>query len=170
MATPYSLKLYDEVTSTQDVAAADFGGEPLLVVAARQAEGRGRSHRRWQQAPRAVAASLAFVPDWPSRSWPLIPLVAGLAAGETLGEGVRLKWPNDLLWGEAGKVGGVLVEGTSARLVVGLGVNLWWPEPPEGIRGLRDDDPGPERGRVLAEAWARNLLHRLARGPLDWDR
>lgn len=169
MATPYSLQVYDEVTSTQDIAVATLADEPILVVAGRQTEGRGRSQRAWESAPRAMAASLALRPTWDLESWPLIPLVAGLAAAETLDGDVTLKWPNDLLMGED-KVGGILVEGSGGVLVVGFGLNLWWPNPPSGSGSLSIDDPGPEAVVDTATAWAERLLERMAGGPGDWGR
>lgn len=169
MATPYSLHVYDEVTSTQDVAAAALGVEPILVVAGRQTKGRGRSRRTWDSAPRAMAASLAFRPTWELGSWPLIPLVAGLAAADVLDAAVSLKWPNDLLLGES-KVGGILVEGSAGALVVGCGLNLWWPDPPAGIGALAIDDPGRQAVFDTATAWAERLLQRMATGPRQWGR
>ena len=169
MATPYSLQVYDEVSSTQDVAAAALVDEPILVVAGRQTEGRGRSQRAWASAPRAMAASLALRPTWNRRSWPLIPLVAGLAAADVLDGNVTLKWPNDLLVGEA-KVGGILVEGSADVLVVGCGINLWWPDPPPGSGALSVDDPGPGAVVATAVAWAERLLERLGTSPEDWGR
>jgi BirA family biotin operon repressor/biotin-[acetyl-CoA-carboxylase] ligase len=169
MATPYSLQVYDEVTSTQDIAAAALVDEPILVVAGRQTEGRGRSQRAWESAPRAMAASLAMRPTWDLGSWPLIPLVAGLAVADTLAGDVTLKWPNDLLIGED-KVGGILVEGWSGVLVVGCGLNLWWPHPPAGSGALSMDDPGPGAVVDTASAWAERLLERMAGGPGDWGR
>ncbi len=144
-----------------------FSGEPVLVAAARQTEGRGRSLRAWENAPRALAASLALLPAWPLTFWPSIPLVAGLAAADVLGSQVRLKWPNDLLVGDD-KVGGILVEGSSEYVIVGCGVNLWWPNPPDGTVGLLRDDPGPGRFSDLAEAWAIRLLERMTSSPGDW--
>jgi BirA family transcriptional regulator, biotin operon repressor / biotin---[acetyl-CoA-carboxylase] ligase len=169
MATPYSLQVYDEVTSTQDIAVAALADEPILVVAGRQTEGRGRSQRAWESAPRAMAASLALRPTWDLGSWPLIPLVAGLAAAETLDGDVTLKWPNDLLIGED-KVGGILVEGSGGVLVVGCGLNLWWPNPPAGSGALSIDDPGPEAVVDTAIAWAERLLERISAGPREWGR
>ena len=139
------------------------------MVAGRQTEGRGRSQRTWESAPRAMAASLAFRPTWEIGSWPLIPLVAGLAAADVLGRDVGLKWPNDLLVGED-KVGGILVEGSGGVLVVGCGLNLWWPDPPDGVGALWSDDPGPEAVVDTATAWADRLLQRLADRPGDWGR
>ena len=169
MATPYSLQVYDEVTSTQDVAAAALVDEPILVVTGRQTEGRGRSRRTWESAPRAMAASLALRPPWDLGSWPLIPLVAGLAAADVLDAAVTLKWPNDLLIGES-KVGGILVEGSAGVLVVGCGLNLWWPDPTAGSVALCVDDPGPEAMVGTATAWAERLLQQIAGGPDDWGR
>jgi BirA family transcriptional regulator, biotin operon repressor / biotin---[acetyl-CoA-carboxylase] ligase len=169
MATPYSLQAFDEVTSTQDLAAAALVDGPVLVVAARQTEGRGRSQRAWESAPRAVAASLAFRPEWDIGSWPLIPLVAGLAAAEALGGHIGLKWPNDLLLGED-KVGGILVEGSAEGLVAGCGLNLWWPEPPAGVVGRWIADPGPSAVIEIGTAWANDFLERLSAGPAKWGR
>jgi BirA family biotin operon repressor/biotin-[acetyl-CoA-carboxylase] ligase len=169
MATPYSTQVREEVSSTQDLATAGFSGTPLLVVAARQTDGRGRSRRLWESAPRAIAASLAFKPDWPVAHWPVIPLIAGLSAAEVLSEAVSLKWPNDLLFGE-GKVGGVLVEGSADHVVVGCGVNLWWPDPSPGAIGLFPNDPGEDRHVQLAHEWVQRFLERMSAAPDDWPR
>jgi BirA family biotin operon repressor/biotin-[acetyl-CoA-carboxylase] ligase len=169
MATPYSLQVYDEVTSTQDIAAAALVDEPILVVAGRQTAGRGRSQRTWESAPRAMAASLAMRPTWDLGSWPLIPLVAGLAAADTLEGEVTLKWPNDLLIGED-KVGGILVEGSDGVLVVGCGLNLWWPDAPAGSGALAVADPGPDAAEATATAWADRFLERMSAGPEKWGR
>ena len=169
MATPYSLQYYDEVTSTQDVAAAGLAGDPLLVVAGRQTEGRGRSRRTWESAPRAMAASLAFHPSWGVGSWPRIPLVAALAAADALGPGISLKWPNDVLRGEE-KLGGILAEGSEEVLVVGCGLNLWWPDAPKGVGARWADDPGPDAVLTTATAWVDRFLDRLSSQPEHWGR
>jgi BirA family biotin operon repressor/biotin-[acetyl-CoA-carboxylase] ligase len=169
MATPYSLQVHDEVTSTQDIAAAALVDQPILVVAGSQRAGRGRSQRTWESAPRAMAASLAMRPTWDLGSWPLIPLVAGLAAADILEGDVTLKWPNDLLVGED-KVGGILVEGSGGVLVVGCGLNLWWPDPPAGSGALSIDDPGRQAVVDTATAWAARFLARITSGPKEWGR
>lgn len=169
MATPYSLHVYGEVTSTQDIAAVALVDEPVLVVAGRQTAGRGRSQRTWESAPRAMAASMAFRPVWDIALWPLIPLVAGLAAADVLGGEIGLKWPNDLLIG-GNKIGGILVEGSAGVLVVGCGLNLWWPEAPPGSGARWVDDPGPGAIVDTATAWADRLLERISAGPSNWGR
>ncbi|HEX2420430.1 MAG TPA: biotin--[acetyl-CoA-carboxylase] ligase, partial [Acidimicrobiia bacterium] len=130
MTTPYSVHVFDEVTSTQDVARQTFRERPVVVIASRQTSGRGREGTAWQNAPRALAMTAAFGLGW-SPHWSLASLVAGLSAATVLGPQVGLKWPNDLLIGE-GKVGGILVEVTGETVAVGCGLNLWWPDPPAG--------------------------------------
>lgn len=167
MATPYSVQAFDEVTSTQDLAASLADSGPVLVVAGRQMVGRGRSGSQWLNAERAMAASLGFAPDWRHEDWSLIPLVAGLAAAEVVGPECRLKWPNDLLIDSA-KVGGILSEVSGDLVVTGCGLNLYWPDRPPGMAAIYRDDPGPRRHIDLAREWADSLLNRLARGPRAW--
>ncbi len=131
MATPYLQLWAEEVASTQDLARSELESLPVVVVAQRQTAGRGRGGAPWLSAPRALAVSLAFRPsDDDLRPFSLM---AGVAAARGL-EGVSLKWPNDLLADEA-KVGGILVE-RADEVVVGMGVNLWWPDAPEGMSAL----------------------------------
>lgn len=160
----------ETTASTQDEARLEYAGGPVLVIAARQTAGRGRRGRAWETAPRALAASLAFAPAWPETAWPRLTLAAGVAACGALGGGVLLEWPNDLVRGGA-KVGGLLTEASGGVVTVGLGVNLWWPQPTvDGAGAVCDQDPGPEAARGLGEAWAAGLLARVAAGPGRWGR
>jgi BirA family biotin operon repressor/biotin-[acetyl-CoA-carboxylase] ligase len=154
--------------STQDVARSSYVGVPLLVIADRQEEGRGRSGSEWKNADRAVAVSCAFQPSWPQSEWGLIPLVAGVAAVRV--SGGSLKWPNDLLVGDD-KVGGVLVEASSGGpVVVGAGLNIWWRDPPAGMAAIYPNDPGEEAADEIASAFARSLLSILEAPASDWPR
>jgi BirA family biotin operon repressor/biotin-[acetyl-CoA-carboxylase] ligase len=115
-----------------------------------------------------MAASLAVRPaGWRSDELPRLSLVAGLAARSVLGDGVRCKWPNDLLRDEA-KVAGLLLEVVEDLVVIGLGVNLWWPDPPPGYGAVHAADPGPDKGAKLASRWCEDLLVRIDRGPDSW--
>jgi BirA family biotin operon repressor/biotin-[acetyl-CoA-carboxylase] ligase len=74
-----------------------------------------------------------------------------------LGPQVLLKWPNDLLVGEE-KVGGILVEARGNAVVVGCGINIWWPDPPVGMTGLDDGPPTASRREEIAHSWAGRVL------------
>jgi BirA family biotin operon repressor/biotin-[acetyl-CoA-carboxylase] ligase len=157
MDTPFTALHVAEVGSTQHLARVRYAGIPLLVTTDRQSAGKGRLGKEWVPAARAVAASLAFVPRWPVARWPLLTLSAGLAARRALGDRVLLKWPNDLVVGDL-KVGGLLAEADPGLVVIGLGVNLFWPDPIEGAAGLLGSDPGPTEPRRVARSWAEHLL------------
>ena len=59
MATPYFQQRHDTVPSTQNLARNSLVDLPVLVLATSQTEGRGRTGSDWQNAERALAASLA---------------------------------------------------------------------------------------------------------------
>ncbi len=129
------LEVVAEIDSTNARVLA--GGLPLGTLAACMAEyqsaGRGRRGRRWLAPPASgiclsVGGRMAAAPA----DFAALPAAVGLACAtalEALGvAGVRLKWPNDLLLGDA-KLGGVLIElrGEAqgpATLAVGIGLNL----------------------------------------------
>lgn len=165
MAPPYSVVHLQVTDSTQDDARAAFDREPVLVVAHAQRQGRGRSASNWATAPRAMAVSLALRPEWERARLPLIPLLAGVAATRLIE--CSLKWPNDVLVGDR-KAGGILVEATEGVVVVGFGLNLWWPDAPEGYGAVYGADPGGDRIVELAEQWAASLLDLVALGPDAW--
>lgn len=165
MLTPYSTHVYDEVTSTQDVARALAGHEPVLVVAARQTAGRGRSGSTWETAPRAVAASLVLRPGalgWPVERWSLLPLAVGVAVARL--HDLDLKWPNDLLR-DGKKVGGILVETSGPTATIGTGLNLWWPKAPEDRTALWAHDPGSEAYEEVGSEIGAAVWQELALGP-----
>lgn len=131
----------DEVDSTNlEVArrVRDGGPAGMVVVADRQTAGRGRHGRDWLDVDGGNLA-LSVATGVPGDAATLVPLAAGLAAGDALkraGVAVELKWPNDLLAsrpdGEPRKVGGILAEAHDLRpagprfLVVGIGLDLDW--------------------------------------------
>jgi BirA family biotin operon repressor/biotin-[acetyl-CoA-carboxylase] ligase len=155
MATPYFQLRFDTVPSTQDIAREHLEELPVLVVASSQSAGRGRLGTEWVNADRALAASLAFKTSEADRR--PFSLIAGVAAARAIDGNVMLKWPNDLI-ADGCKVGGILVERSSDVVVVGLGVNLYWPDPPEGLAGLHDEDPGEELHAELAGLWGAELM------------
>ena len=169
---PYETLMLEQVTSTQDEVRKRIGARPLLVVAGAQTRGRGRSGAHWETAPGALAASLGFRPSWPPDTWPLVTLMAGVAALRSLGEqaaGLTLKWPNDLMKGDA-KVGGILTEASAGLVVVGWGANLHWPDPPVGWGAVFAGDPGSAAAAEIAGRWAGELLEGMSSCPQGWPR
>jgi BirA family biotin operon repressor/biotin-[acetyl-CoA-carboxylase] ligase len=139
VAHTYRSLILDEVGSTNAEAFARArAGEagPLWVMARRQTQGRGRSGRRWASPEGNLYASLMVRLACSPAVVHQLSLVAGVAAAEAIGAaagrsipGLRLKWPNDVLIGEA-KCAGILAEsqmgerGGEVTAVVGVGINL----------------------------------------------
>lgn len=170
MDRPYETLVLELTTSTQDEVRRRMGAVPLLVVAGAQTRGRGRSGAGWETAPRALAASLGVRPIWPSSSWPIMTLLAGVAALRSLGEwagGISLKWPNDLMRGDD-KIGGILTEARGGLVVVGWGANLHWSDPPAGMGAVFASDPGPGAAKRIAHRWADELVAPLSSEPGGW--
>lgn len=125
------IETVPETGSTNaDLAARLRAGEALAegywLVADRQTGGRGRQGRAWEDgAGNFMGSTLVRLgrDDPPPQT---LAFVAGLAVFETLrphSDGLRLKWPNDVLAG-GGKLAGVLLEAEGDAVVIGIGVNL----------------------------------------------
>jgi BirA family biotin operon repressor/biotin-[acetyl-CoA-carboxylase] ligase len=116
--------LFDELTSTNDVAHAAKPGD--VIVADHQTAGRGQYARTWTARP---GSSLLFsvVLDPPPELRRPVVLTAWAAVGvaaaihRLTGVQAQIKWPNDLLLGGK-KVCGILIEQRSCT-VVGIGLN-----------------------------------------------
>ena len=126
------LEIKAETGSTNaDVAAAARAGEPegLIVVAEQQAAGRGRRDRQWVSPPRAgLTLSVLLRPAGvPNKHWGWLPLLAGVALRDAVQRvaeiDAALKWPNDLLVGDA-KCAGILAEVIGDAVVLGIGLNV----------------------------------------------
>jgi BirA family biotin operon repressor/biotin-[acetyl-CoA-carboxylase] ligase len=119
------IRWFAEVDSTNRVAAdLARAGAPdgVVVVADHQTAGRGRRGRTWESHPGASLLVSVILRPAPA----LVTLAAGVAAAEACaGVDVGLKWPNDLMLGDA-KLGGILSELVGDAAVVGLGLNLCW--------------------------------------------
>jgi BirA family biotin operon repressor/biotin-[acetyl-CoA-carboxylase] ligase len=146
----WDVRRFEEIDSTNAYLrheARRGASEGTVAVADHQSSGRGRLDRRWESPPGAsLLASVLFRPDFDPTELHLCTAAMALAARDACGQaaGVQpdVKWPNDLLVGEA-KLAGILAEtefdGGSCALVVGIGLNVDWPGPP-GVGGtcLRD--------------------------------
>ena len=136
LAPGLRVEVLEEATSTNAVAAEQArAGAPegTVVVAEHQSAGRGRLDRVWQVPPRAALTfSLVLRPTAPAAEWPWLPLLTGHVVARALrgaGYAAGVKWPNDVLIGDA-KVAGILVErvetpdGPAAVIGIGLNVSL----------------------------------------------
>jgi BirA family biotin operon repressor/biotin-[acetyl-CoA-carboxylase] ligase len=119
-----------------DLARMGETGE-LVVVADHQRAGRGRIGRTWSAPPGAsLLVSVLLRPNLAAEDRHLVVMAAAVAMADavaaTTGVEAELKWPNDLLVGSR-KLAGILAEASHDAVVVGIGVNLDWPEIPEEL-------------------------------------
>jgi len=109
--------------------ARDGAPEGVVLAAEEQSAGRGRMGRSWQSPPRAALTFSLLLRPAPvppaRRGW--LPLLAGTAVAGAVrtvaAVDARLKWPNDVLAGEA-KLGGILAEAVGDAVIVGVGLNV----------------------------------------------
>jgi len=126
----------------------------LVRIAGFQAAGRGRFDRVWQFGPGAgVAVSVVVRPTRSAgrRGW--LSLLTGMAVADGLravgrqngsdARRVTLKWPNDVLIGDA-KVCGILAQTDGEKVVLGWGLN---------IAMTRDELPVPTATSLALAGW-----------------
>lgn len=94
----------------------------------KQDSGRGRHGRPWESIEGNFSGSTLVQLRASDPPAPSLALVAGLALMEAVeieapGSPLLLKWPNDLMLGDA-KLAGILLERSGDRVVAGFGVNL----------------------------------------------
>ena len=166
------IRFVTETGSTNsDLAARLRAGEVVpegeWLVADRQVAGRGRQGRAWFDGSGNFMGSTVVhcAPRDPSPA--TLALVAGVAAYEAAAailadpSRLRLKWPNDLMLGEA-KLAGILLEREGNAIVVGMGINLVAaPDLPDRKTvALTALGPAPDRdlfASALAAAFDREL-------------
>ncbi|MGH4018754.1 MAG: biotin--[acetyl-CoA-carboxylase] ligase [Pseudonocardiaceae bacterium] len=131
---PYAgIDVRAEAGSTNaELAATPCAPDRTVLVAEHQSAGRGRAGRSWVAPARSgLAVSVLLRPEGvPQARWGWLPLLAGVALCEVVGElgeiEAVLKWPNDLLLGPHGRKGaGILAEVVGRTgVVVGIGLNV----------------------------------------------
>jgi BirA family transcriptional regulator, biotin operon repressor / biotin---[acetyl-CoA-carboxylase] ligase len=130
-------------TNTDLLETALARPDRSVLVAGHQTAGRGRLDRRWDAPPRAnLLVSLLFhtVPPSPNELTRRLGLAAVEACRRVAGVEATLKWPNDVLVGDA-KLAGILAQRhPHGPVVVGIGLNVRWA--PDGAARLGPDfDP-----------------------------
>ncbi len=160
-AAPFVVTFVAETGSTNAdlLAAGSRLAHGTVLVADRQTAGRGRLDRSWESPPddrgtgvagpgsgERVGANLTMSILFHSpveRAHDLtvrVAVAAARACERVAGVRPEIKWPNDLLL-DGAKLAGILAQGSSGVVVVGLGLNVTWA--PEGAahlpRGSRDE-------------------------------
>lgn len=130
--SPWAITRVAETGSTNtDLAAAAGRGAAhgTVLVADRQAQGRGRLGRTWQ-APAGTSLMFSVLLRLPRvrigrQGW--VGAILGLAVvdavRETTGLAADLKWPNDVLI-SGRKAAGILAELADGAVIVGAGINV----------------------------------------------
>ena len=169
----YRLATFDQIGSTNSEAMAQArAGErgPMWFVTTEQTAGRGRRHRPWI-APRGnLASSVLEIIEVA----PAVAATLGFAAGLALEAALRavagpasvkfsLKWPNDVLAGQA-KLAGILLEaeaipGKGLAVVVGMGTNIiaapeGTPTPATSLRAIGVETGAEQLFSALSDSWA----------------
>jgi len=173
------VRVVEETGSTNAdlLAEARLGAaEGLVLVAEAQTAGRGRMGRRWISPPRrALTFSVLLRPAVPAGLLGWLPLLAGVAVASALertaGVDARLKWPNDVLAGDA-KIAGILAERWGSAVVVGTGINVLQQRgelPVPTATSLLTAQAGQARGAEPAEGPAdgADMRERLLTAVLD---
>jgi BirA family biotin operon repressor/biotin-[acetyl-CoA-carboxylase] ligase len=158
-------------STNADLIAALRAGERVAegdwLVAERQTAGRGRQGRAWFDGAGNFMGSIVVRRAPQDHPAPTLALLAGVALHEAVAplladpSRLTLKWPNDLLLGRA-KLAGILLEGESDTVVIGIGVNLAAAPTVEGreTAALGEFGPAPDRdifAGSLADAFDREL-------------
>jgi BirA family biotin operon repressor/biotin-[acetyl-CoA-carboxylase] ligase len=134
-----NILTYKEITSTNDftkqiVANSTPLPEGTVIMAEYQTAGKGQQQNGWHsEAGKNLTFSLLLFPLFlsPENSFSLIAAVSlGVIKPlqKILGEHVRIKWPNDIYFGQK-KLGGILIENvlsgqTIKHSVIGIGINV----------------------------------------------
>lgn len=126
---------FDEIDSTNAEArrrAEEGEPGPVWLMAERQSAGKGRRGRAWSTEPGNLAATLLITTDAPPAKTAQLSFVAALAVCDVVrayvGDKAKVKWPNDVMIGDA-KASGILIESGKRPdgrfwAAIGIGVNL----------------------------------------------
>jgi len=108
--------------------------EGTVIMAEEQFAGRGQQHQTWHAEPgKNLTFSLLLTPSFiPIKNQFMLNMAISIALNDALlpllGEGLRIKWPNDIYYHNR-KLGGILIEnvisGQSYKSsIIGIGLNV----------------------------------------------
>ncbi|GAQ87737.1 Putative biotin holocarboxylase synthetase/biotin-protein ligase [Klebsormidium nitens] len=140
--------------STHSLLSQNFQSVPegTVCVADIQTQGKGRAGNSWESPPGCLMFSFTLL-HGDGRTLPHLQYIASLAVAQGVQRladahyqavdlGVRIKWPNDL-YARKQKIGGVLCTsssmGTTFKVTVGIGLNVFNREPTTCLQAILDD-------------------------------
>jgi BirA family biotin operon repressor/biotin-[acetyl-CoA-carboxylase] ligase len=132
----------EAATSSSDLvrhAASLDAPEGTGFLVDTQTAGRGRRGAKWSSQQGGMYYSLLLHPSFPLDQWFGMSFVACLAIRDVIashlpGHKVGLKWPNDVLVQDKGKICGILIEADGRNMILGTGVNIVPVAPLAGAR------------------------------------
>lgn len=181
-ASIHTLKIAERVVSTNDEVLEllqSLGATGMVCLAEEQSAGRGRRGRQWLS---PLGGNFYGSVGW---VFPRLSAVEGLSLAVGVAiiralqrygmESARLKWPNDIVVGDA-KLGGVLIELQAeaegpCRVVIGIGLNLRLPDSASvtlkrSVTDVSRHTAEPLRRNELAALLLDELLSLLQRYPV----
>jgi BirA family biotin operon repressor/biotin-[acetyl-CoA-carboxylase] ligase len=122
-----------ESTNGDALKLFETSRRPCIALAEMQTGGRGRRGRQWLSPfAKNIYCTIGMLKSTESCNPGLLSIVTGIALAETLAktgiDGVKLKWPNDLVY-QNQKLGGILIESKSITrqiyfFAIGFGINV----------------------------------------------
>ena len=176
----FDLHVFDSVSSTSVVAKelAEAGAaEGSLVWAKQQESGVGRRGRSWSSPEGNLYCSLLLRPECNPLEGACISFLIAVALHQSVSDalpdhnGVRVKWPNDVLI-DGKKTCGILLEsktrpdGKLDYLVVGTGVNI--KTFPAQTDGLPATSVAAQGGRTSVERMLSSYTHNFLELYMKW--
>ncbi len=161
------LRVYDQVTSTNDLAKESHVGlKPLVIVADRQTQGRGRLGRSFASpSGTGLYMTVAIRPHFDLDKSLYVTMAVAVAVCRAMekvaGVKGRIKWVNDIFL-HSRKICGILTEAQSNfetgkidKLIIGIGINCFpgaLPEELQEVAGFVANSPSDfSRGKLAAE-------------------
>ena len=167
VSVPCDIKVFDTVTSTNDLAKeSKLNERPLVIVANKQSKGRGRLGRAFESpGGTGLYITIAFKPDFDLDKSLYVTMAAAVATCRAIEKvcdiHTRIKWVNDIFYNDK-KVCGILTEAQSNfetgkidSLIIGTGINCFpgsFPDEIKDIAGsLAEKKNAFSRSRLAAE-------------------
>lgn len=120
--------------------------EEVLVSCEEQISGEGQRGKEWHSADQAIAISFT---TWPSDIYSLSSLEMAVLTRQFLlkkfNVSTQFKWPNDLFNMDRKKCGGILIQNSGDRLVVGIGINIYQGDIPSELTQMGSLFNSPQR-------------------------